>query len=182
MRFSRLSKNDYYNDIEIRNGVAFVTIRPGFFALVDEQDLPKIKGHHWLLHKRRDGLFYAKAIVSGSQPQKLLMMHRVILGTTGAFETDHRNGNGLDNRRSNIRECTTAQNRCNVGKRKNSASPYKGVNWVERAGKWKARIHHGKPIYLGYFKDPVEAAMAYDRAAIKLHGEFANLNFPGKAS
>ena len=90
---------------------------------------------------------------------------------------DHINGNGLDNRRANLRLATVAQNAWNSKKRK-SRSGYKGVCYDKAKRRWRAAIvHHGRRIHLGYFKEKLEAAKAYDTAAIKYFGQFAHTNF-----
>ena len=95
------------------------------------------------------------------------------------MHVDHINGNPLDNRKSNLRICTNAENQRNRGVNKNNTSGYKGVCWAKQNKKWKARIkHNGKLIHLGYYKDKEEAARAYDKKAKELHGEYAYLNFP----
>lgn len=89
---------------------------------------------------------------------------------------DHINGNRSDNRLDNLREATTQQNNYNTRKRKNTTSKYKGVSWDTRYQKWHARIRiNGKQKHLGYYTSEEEAYAAYCKAAIELHGEFANL-------
>jgi hypothetical protein len=110
-------------------------------------------------------------------------MHRLILGLgPKGPPVDHRNGNGLDNRRENIRIATVAQNRQNSRKtRSNTSSQYKGVYWNETHQSWRTHIHTAEQhIYLGCFaKDAeIEAAKAYDLAARELFGDFAHLNYP----
>lgn len=99
-------------------------------------------------------------------------MHNLIMGQLGV---DHRDHNGLNNKRSNLRVATNGQNQAN----RRTSAQYRGI-FKDRSGKWVARIRQpvGKREYLGYFSDPEEAARAYDRAAVRIHGEFALLNFP----
>ena len=96
---------------------------------------------------------------------------------------DHRNNNGLDNRRDNLRLATSSQNNCNSRKRKNTTSQFRGVCFCKAKGKWDANINlAGKRIWLGSFDSEIEAGKAYDEAAKKCHGEFARLNFPEVAT
>ncbi|MHC4659626.1 MAG: AP2 domain-containing protein, partial [Planctomycetota bacterium] len=92
---------------------------------------------------------------------------------------DHINHNGLDNRKVNLRVATRAQNSRNIRKSQNKfSSNYKGVHFRRREGLWMARITvDGRTLYLGDFKEEVDAARAHDRAAMKYHREFAALNF-----
>ena len=96
---------------------------------------------------------------------------------------DHIDGNGLNNRKSNLRICTKAQNVHNSRPRTNTSSKYKGVFWNKANKKWSATIHKGdKWTYIGGFDDEKEAARAYDRKAAEFFGEFAYLNFPEKTA
>ncbi len=102
---------------------------------------------------------------------------RMGLDTINLF-VDHINRNKLDNRRSNLRSATWSQNNANSNKPRNKTG-YKGVYPSKK--RWYANIQVNKvPIYIGSFKTPIEAALAYDEAAIKYFGEFASLNFPNK--
>ena len=106
-------------------------------------------------------------------------MHRAILNAPKGLLVDHIDGNGLNNRKSNLRLCTFAQNAHNSRPRRNSSSRYKGVCWHKLKKKWTVSIYKGgKRTYLGYYDDEIEAALAYDRKAEELFGEFAYLNFP----
>ncbi|MBG9769668.1 hypothetical protein ABD75_11005 [Bacillus vallismortis] len=90
---------------------------------------------------------------------------------------DHRNHDTLDNRRANLRLCSIGENNRNRKYSKHNTSEYKGVGWHKTNGRYRARIKfNGKSIHLGYFKTEIEAAEAYNKAAIKFHGEFAEIN------
>jgi hypothetical protein len=119
--------------------------------------------------------------------RRTLVLHRLLLLAPPGLFVDHRNGNTLDNRSHNLRLCTAKQNGTNVVNSWNrKRGGYKGVSWNRRGQKWEAAICAGdlKPdgkhrrLYLGLFVDPVDAARAYDAAALKYFGEFAALNFP----
>lgn len=105
-------------------------------------------------------------------------MHRLLVGAERGIEVDHKNRDGLDCRRENLRVATRSQNASNspsIG----GTSKYKGVNWHRARGKWAAYIKHNMVRkYLGLFLSEQDAACAYDAAAIRMHGEFAYLNFP----
>ena len=106
-------------------------------------------------------------------------MHRQILNAPAYMLVDHINGNGLDNRKANLRLATGVQNGYNRRKtRKRTWSKYKGVTFDKRRKKWQAKIVvNGRKQYLGSFNNQLDGARAYDRAARKYHGEFAALNF-----
>ena len=113
-----------------------------------------------------------------SGKRKTVLMHREILQAERGKQIDHINHDTLDNRCSNIRICTPSNNQCNRGKQKNNTSGYKGVFSNGNGNKWRARIKiNGKMKVLGSYSSPEEAARAYDRAAIILHGDFAYQNF-----
>ena len=107
-------------------------------------------------------------------------MHRLILDAPHHLDVDHVNGNGLDNRRCNIRLCTRAQNQVNAQKRRGCSSQYKGVDYRKDRNKWRASITINQQFKsLGHFNDETEAARAYNDAAVKYWGEFVRLNEVG---
>jgi DNA repair exonuclease SbcCD nuclease subunit len=110
------------------------------------------------------------------------VLHRVILDAEKGELVDHKDGNGLNNRRENIRIVTPQQNQHNRGKHKKLSSRFKGVSWSKADQCWRAFIYFNwQQIYIGRFSDEIEAAKAYDAAALKYHKEYARLNFGSKA-
>lgn len=145
-------------------------------ALVDDLDFEKLNQYKWYALNCK-GIFYARTAIPFEGKQKILIMHRLILDAPKDMMVDHRDGNGLNNQRSNIRLCTRGQNKMNQNTRSGS-SQFKGVTWNKRAKKWRAFITvDSKLMYLGSFKSEVAAAKKYDIKAKDLHGDFANLNF-----
>jgi hypothetical protein len=139
----------------------------------------QLNKHKWYADKRSN-TFYAIRCVGPRRKLTYIRMHREIIHPPDHLVVDHINHNGLDNRKANIRPSTRAQNNRNrlIIKRKGASSKYKGVSWRKRKKKWLARICvNGEKKLVGYFKDEIQAAKAYDKAAKKYHGEFASLNF-----
>ena len=145
----------------------------GRVALVDDEDYDLVMQYKWYVWEcpaKNQGP-YAHCSIGG----RTLRMHQLI---TGYARTDHANGNGLDNRRANLRESTRAQNAANRRMHVTNPSGFKGVRRRADNPKspWTARICvDRKERHLGYFATAEEAARAYDAAALKLHGEFARL-------
>lgn len=159
--------------------VISIPLTQGKFALIDEEDLPLIQGYSWYAQHTR-GKYYACALVPGrGKNRRRVSMHRLILGITDPqIRPDHRDGNSLNNVRSNLRRATRQQNSFNLQKQKTATSSrYKGV--CRRSANWEARIRVRKQlIHLGMHVTEEGAARAYDAAAIRYFGEFAALNFP----
>ncbi|CAN7358234.1 AP2/ERF family transcription factor [Paenibacillus sp. LjRoot56] len=147
----------------------------GEICLVDDEDYEWLSKYRW--NKSQYGYGYRLGDRSKGEQWKILI-HREIMNAKKGHVIDHKNGNPLDNRRSNLRFCTQGENLRNSCGRGGS-SGYKGVflNKSSRNSSWRALIRmDGKSIHLGCFKTKEEAARAYNEAAIKYHGEFARLN------
>ncbi|HNY80047.1 MAG: HNH endonuclease [Sedimentisphaerales bacterium] len=157
--------------------IRYISLTRGKHAIVDAADYPALAKYKWYAQRAdRTRTFYA----CRSHRGRPISMHREIMKPPKGMVVDHINGNGLDNRRCNLRICTQLQNSQNSRRRKPGKSQFRGV--FPRGEKWQAAIQHdGKPMYLGLFDEEVEAAKARDRKAYELAGEFAVLNFPGEA-
>lgn len=141
---------------------------------IDYEDLDRICLYRWNLHAV-DGRNYVQAIDGN---RRHLRLHRLIMNAPPGMDVDHIDGDGLNNRKSNLRICTRSQNLQNQ-KPRGGTSAYKGVCWCKTVNLWRAYIRKdGKRSYIGYFKDEMKAASAYDRTAKSLFGEFARVNFP----
>ena len=140
------------------------------FALVDDADVPLVSSYRWYLLRDRHTC-YATARPGGVT----IYMHCLIMGQRGI---DHRDRDGLNNQRSNLRFATQGQN--NVNRRpRERASSYKGVYRRDARSGWRAQLMIGKrSVHLGSFATEEDAARAYDAAALALWGEFACPNFP----
>lgn len=148
------------------------------FALVDDEDYDDIIKYVWQIQRnKRSNTLYAKRVWF-LDSWHVEYMHKRI---TSFNQTDHINGNGLDNRKSNLRKSTSSENGANRVKQKgNTSSQYKGVSWNKNIGKWQSYIYHqGSRKHLGYFTKEIDAAATYNRAAVVLFGEFATLNPEG---
>lgn len=104
-------------------------------------------------------------------------MHREVMKVTKGQFIDHKNGNGLDNQKSNLRLCSNQENSRNQRLKVSNTSGYKGVSWSKQLNNWAVQIRiNGKKVHGGYFLDKEEAAKKYNELAKQYHGEFANLN------
>lgn len=153
------------NEYRIEGDTVWIQLTHGKETCVDLQDWPAISGIKWRLHSLRKPY----AVTTGNKS-----LHRVLMGC----KVDHKDRNGLNNKRSNLRPCTTRQNNCNRSHTKNT-SGFRGVSFERARKKWRVSIsYRDKEVFLGRFHSPLVAALAYDFAARSLNGEFAVLNFP----
>jgi len=118
--------------------------------------------------------------VNGTAIQASRLAWFYVKGVWPPKMVDHINLNRSDNRWINLRLASNAQNKCNSKKHKDNKSGYKGVFWEKGCKKWRVQIHaDGRRVHVGVYKNLIDAARAYDAAAIKFHGAFCNLNFNG---
>lgn len=152
-----------------------IPLSRGLFVLVDDEDYEEMNKFKWFACPNKH-LFYAarNGLVKGKR--RVVYMHRQLLGILeSSMVTDHINGNSLDNTRSNLRVCTQAENVRNNSKVRFN-NKYKGIT-KKYNGRFVASIQiNKKHIHLGVFDKDIDAANAYDNAAIKYHGEFAKTN------
>jgi len=164
--------------------------------LFDECDIELIESHNWQIKKcvntfyaqahipHPDGGWYIRACsktgkIKRGRRRTTLKLHRLIMKPSKGMMVDHINGDGLDNRRENLRVCTHAENQRNARRRNDNKSGSKGVSWNKNAKKWRSQIRHeGKVRHIGLFESREEAARAWDAKAKEYHGKYAQLNFP----
>jgi len=151
----------------------FIVLTGGLKAIIDDDDYERINQFKWHAMKT-DHKIYARRGHLGKV--SYLLMHRMVTVAKPGVMIDHINGNGLDNRKGNLRVCNPLQNSRNRYKFQKATSVYKGVHWHTKNKKWRAVIKDKKHVHLGCFDSEIEAALAYNQAAIKYFGEFANLN------
>lgn len=154
-----------------------IPLTQGKIALVEDEDFDRVNQFKWRAWHHRNTWYAVADLPRVNGKSKRLYLHSFVL--PGSPEVDHRNRDGLNCQRSNLRPATHAQNRANQGKRKNCSSIFKGVGWRKDLGCWRAYIGKGyRYQHLGHFALEENAARAYDAAAKVSFGEFACLNFP----
>jgi hypothetical protein len=151
----------------------------GKWALLDVKDYYRLRIFKWIVYGNGNNLYAIRLQLNDSNKTSTVYMHREIMNPPAGLVVDHKNCDGLDNRRSKLRIATRAQNAYNCRKKKNATSRFLGVYFYKERGKWESQImHQGKRRWVGRFDNEIDAAKAYDAAAKKYHGEFARLNFP----
>jgi len=162
-----------------------IPLTQGYVALVDDDDYDKVNQFKWraTVNRRRDGsvlaVYAIRSLPRDGGKRKFMRMHRFLLETD--LEVDHRDNDGLNNQKRNLRKATSTQQKQNSRKKKTikTTSKYKGVIFDKKAGRYSASIrHNGRRHFLGYFDCEKCAAEAYDAEARAHHKEFARLNFP----
>lgn len=160
-------------------GARWIALNRGF-ALVDADRFEELNAFVWSV-SGRDGKHVARG-----REGKTLWLHHAVLGIPTSVHVDHKDGNGLDNRKSNLRVADNSLNHANIGKmkrRRAATSKYKGVHWRKDRSRWSAELKiRDRSIKLGCYATELEAARAYDAAALQHFGEFARPNFSTEPS
>jgi hypothetical protein len=164
----------------LRYGYTFrkIYIGEGEFTIVDQQIYYQLGHLKWSVCGNDKNVYAARLIKKTACGLRSIYLHREIMNPPKGILVDHRNGNGLDNRRANLRLATRSQNSANKRKRKNTSSRFIGVNFNKTAARWYVFVKKNEKRYwVGSFVNEIDAGRAYDEAAKKYHGEFARLNF-----
>jgi len=164
-------------DDQLMRPVKVIKLTQGQCTIVDPEDYERASRKLWhIVFKGETRQPYAAHSEKKGSRKYELTLHKFL---TGWPYVDHINRDSLDNRRSNLRQVTHAQNQYNQRGSRYSTSPYKGVSWDKARHKWCAQImidYHQN--HLGRFDNEIDAAKAYDKAALAAFGEYAYLNFP----
>ncbi len=145
------------------------------YTMVDPEDYPQLSKYNWLLARNRGNKCYAVCY----EGKQILHMHRMLMNAPKGLLVDHKDRNGLNNTKRNLRLATHSQNNCNRIISRPKSSKYRGVMYIKETNKYRAGIAiKGEKIHLGLFTNEEDAAKAYDKAAKELHKDFAVLNFP----
>ena len=153
-----------------------IPLNHGKFAMVDDEDFERVAQFRWQYRKTKSGAEYVirKQKINGVYVN--IHLHRFVL-PHDFQDTDHIDGNGLNNQKFNLRPCTRSQNKMNQHSIRLHSSRFKGVHFKKSSNIWGASIRaRGKLKHLGYTEDESDAAKLYDVAANKLFGEFARTN------
>ena len=158
------------------SAVVFLPLSQGHVAVIDFDDFERVGRVKWTAKQSREN-WYAVRGVGGRKNPKRLWLHAEIMGAIGV---DHRDGDGLNNRRENLRPATQQlQARAFRKKSSGKSSQFRGVTWFARDGKWQAQVYYnGKNHFVGHYNSEVDAALAYDSAALSAGFDIRACNFP----
>lgn len=177
-----------------------IELDKGMHTLVDDEDYDYLMQWNWYVKivKGCKGTAYAARSAPTNRRSKpkpgrpngtiitvTIRMHRLLLDPPKGLSVDHKDRNGLNNQKSNLRICTWKDNSANTGPRNTNTSGWKGVSFMPNRNikPWRATLREGsKSLLAKNYSTAIEAALAYDLAAREHHGEFAYQNFPGIAA
>ncbi len=157
--------------VYLQNDTVWIFLTKDKVAIIDRCDSAIVASNWSATKSPTNKTYYAEGSVSGVRTK----MHQYVARRMGIrARPDHINGDGLDNRRCNLRPATRSQNGINRDRQTNNTSGYKGIHWFGRTRKWMAYIGlNGKNVHLGYFSNLADAVAAREKAESELHGEFA---------
>jgi hypothetical protein len=154
-----------------------IPLTQGQVAIVDDCDYEYLSQFKWFAHRNKFTWYAQRNSSRANGRQTVIHMHRVILDAPPDLKVDHKDADGLNNIRTNLRLATYSQNNQNKRVSLSNTSGYKGVSWRKKTEKWVAQINSdGRRLHLGYFESAEEAAAKYDAVARELYGEFALTN------
>ena len=159
-----------------------ITLTQNKVAFVDDKDFERVNRFKWYAQNHGNQWYAVRneTYHHKKQRQRKVQMHRFITGISREWWIDHVNGEGLDNRRNNLRPCTNSTNQANRKTSCNKIVEYKGVYFHKKSGKYMVRIQQdGYRYFLGEYYSPIFAAEIYDKKAVELFGEYAKTNFGG---
>ena len=169
----------------LRYGYTFrrICLGEGKFTIVEPDDYYRLGNFKWFLNGSNINFYAARHIIIGLGRTKTVLLHRELMNYPVGLLVDHKNCDTLDNRKANLRLATRSQNQFNKRKTKSkTSSRFIGVSFEKASGRWLADICcNRKRKRIGRFDSEIDAAKAYDRAALEYHKEFARLNFPDQS-
>lgn len=155
---------------------SLIPLTQGKVSLVDDDMYEFLTKYTWHAFQNGGNWYAIRNVVRKDGKRTVEYMHHAVMGTVGI---DHKDGDGLNNTRNNLRLATKQQNSWNRKLQPSNTSGFKGVSWDSEKRRWRSRIAvSGKIRHLGYFDSVIRAACAYDEAAFQLYGSFARVNFP----
>lgn len=150
-----------------------IKLTNGGSTFVDDEDYERLLPYKWHRHDER-GLQYVRVSFSKNKKQTVILMHRLIMNAPVGVDVDHKDGNGLNNQKGNLRLCTDQQNSMNMKLFCTSTSGHKGVSWNKQFKKWESYIwFHRKKIRLGEYKEKADAIAAREKAEKELYGNWS---------
>ncbi len=158
--------------IRVVGDIAYVPLTKGHEAIIDAGDVDLVAAWNWIASERQSRVYAVRGDYSTGKRLNVYM-HRVIASAIKGLDVDHRDANGLNNRRHNLRLATRQQNQFNQRTHFDNKAGLKGVHWHKRDRRWCAQIQINRKVkHLGYYTTPQEAYAAYCKASAELHGEF----------